>query len=136
MAHDIFIVKDFRKPYWEVEGTINFGEIDYFQWSSLIFREFHIKTYSEYQAEGNEPDTYHKYFSKQLSEVRFPLIARIRDFWEDTQFLNVEVDGLAAEIIELRKIVRLEEARQFLDNLLSACKIARAENAGIITVAD
>jgi len=138
MSHEIIIVKDLTKPYWENKDAIYFGSINDSQWESLFFEEFGFKTYLTHTSQGGTSESYDEYFTQQVSFLykKYPLIARFLDFYESAAFTTNEIEGLIGEIETLRPTVMFENAGKLLDQLLGASEIARKSGAGFLTSPD
>ena len=138
MSLEIILVTREDVPYWEDSRAVHFGDIDPYEWESLLFKDSNIMTYFEFTAEDRDGETYDDYYSNLISEMeaKFPLIVRVKDYYKDAVFLNSELSGLIQEIESLKKVVRYKESRDFLDQLLGASKAALNSNAGIRLVAD
>lgn len=138
MAREIIIVKDTSKPYWEQDGTFTLGGVNPAEFGSLFNKEFDIKSIFEYIAEGGDRQTYQNYYSKQicLVEEKFPLIARAKDYYEDARFSKDEIVGLIKELLSLKKIVRFEKSKRYLDQMLATSEIALSNDSGMQIIAD
>jgi len=136
MALEIMIVKNASKPYWEDPDAFLFGEIDPVEWESFFFNDLDIKRYTEYNREDSE--TYEEYYASRISslEKKFPLITRIRDYYEDAFFSKQEVSGLINEILSLQNVVEGKQSVNFLNQLLAAGEKAIRHDSGITLVAD
>ena len=130
------IVKNVSKPYWEDPETFLFGEIDPVEWESFFFNDLDIKRYTEYNQEDSE--TYEEYYLRRISsfEKKYPLIIRIRDYYEDALFSKQEVSGLINEILSLQNVVEGKQSVGFLNQLLAASEKAISRDSGIKLVAD
>ena len=137
MALDIYIVgKGF--PNRENKETIDFANVDAFEWASLFFEDLGIKTYSEFVKVGGTPEFYGSYISEQYAKLQenFPMISRMKDYYDDAFFSKDDIGELIQEIDSLEGFVKRQLSKNFLSQLLSACVIAQKNNAGIVLIAD
>lgn len=138
MSLEIIITKNESKSYWEDEEAEYFVDINPNEWECLFFKEFNVLNYLEYTAEKRDPKTYRAYYLVQISllKAKFPLILRIKDYYEDAFFSKSEINGLIQEILSLKPVVKRKESRRFLDQLQLASEKALKNNAGMKLVAD
>lgn len=138
MALDIIIVSDESKPYWEDSKALRFGDVDPTEWESLMFKEFNIMTYFEYLAKGVNPQTYLDYYAEQISllEGRYPMISRIKSYYEHASFSEDEVQKLKIEMESLKTAASREKSKRLLCQLIKACDLAIRNNCGISLIAD
>jgi hypothetical protein len=138
MPLEIMIIKDVSKPYWENPEVIRFGDISPLDWESLFFKDFEIKSYLEDAPEARDQRAYRDYYSKKISFLneRFPLIVRIKDYYEDALYSKYEIKELIREILSLEDIAKSQGSIRFLHQLLKACEMAVNNDAGIVLAAD
>jgi hypothetical protein len=138
MALEIMIVGDVSKPYWENEKLLRFGEIDPHEWESLFFIDLGVMDLTEYSAKTGGIQSYEDYYSERISQLqkKFPLLVRIKDYYQDAFFSPDEIDGLRREIASLRDIVKQQESINFLNQLWEVSDVALKNNAGVQLAAD
>jgi hypothetical protein len=137
MALDIYIVGE-ERPNLEGKNNFFFGHVDPREQVSLFFDDFGIKTYLEFVEAGGTLESYEKYESEQYVQVqkKFPMISRIKEYYDDAFFLKDEIAELMREIKSLENFVKHHLSKNFLAQLSSACEMAQKNNAGIALIAD
>lgn len=138
MALDIMIVKDVSKPYWEKDDAFLFGEVEPSELTSLFFTDFDVMNCDEYAKKIGEIKSYDDYYSERISQLqkKYPLLVRIKDYYEDAFFSPGEIEGLRREILSLKNTVTQQKSINLLDQLLEACEIASKNDAGLELLAD
>jgi len=138
MALDIILVKNESVPHWEDEESVHFGSIDPYEWESLFFTDFSIETYFEFAKENEDLQRYDTYYSEKIDSLqkKFPMITRIKDYYQDASFSAKEIEELTQEILLLKTIVKRQKSKNLLKQLLGACEIALKNGAGLTLVAD
>jgi hypothetical protein len=138
MAFDIVIVEDDLSPDWGGKGCVRWGEVDPYEWESLFFNDFEIMTYWEFSEKKGNLQNYDDYFSGQIALLaeKYPMITRIKDFYQDAVFFKDEIEHLLQEVESLKSTVKYGESKLFLDQFSRASKLALEKNAGIRLLAD
>jgi hypothetical protein len=137
MALDIYIVGE-EFPNWEGKSSFFFADVDPYEWESLFFKDLGIKTYLELVETGATPESYEKYISKQYVKLQedFPMISRIKEYYDDAFFSKDDIKKLIQEINLLERFVKYQPSKNFLSQLSNACEAAQKNSAGIILIAD
>ena len=137
MALDIHIVGE-EFPNWEGKSSFFFANVDAFEWESLFFKDLSMKTYLEFVEAGGNSESYGDYVSEQYAKLQenFPMISRIKEYYDDAFFSKDDISELIREIKSLESFVKHQLSKNFLNQLLSACEMAQKNNAGIVLIAD
>lgn len=138
MALEIFIVGE-GFPDWESKSSFFFADVDPREWASLFFKDFGIKTYLEFVEVDETPESYGKYISEQYAKIQenFPMISRVKEYYDDAFFSKNEISKLIQEIKLLESFVKYQLSKEFLSQLSNACEMAKKNNAaGIALIAD
>ena len=138
MSLEIILVTREDVPYWEDNEAANLGEIDPTAWECLLFKDLNIMTFAEFKEADHDPNTYANYYSDRIRclVTKYPLVLRIKDYYQDAFFPAGDLKDLAHEIQSLGEIVNSEKSRALLNQLLSAVDAGLKTNAGIRLVAD
>lgn len=137
MALTIHIVeKEF--PSNQDKSTIDFGYFDALEQLSLFFKDLGIKTTTEFVESGGDRDSYWNYLDEQylLLEKKYPMIYRLKEYYEDAFFSKEEIGELTHEIETLAGLVKHQLSKNLLNQLLNACKIAKENQTGLVFLAD
>src|SRR5687768_1808762 len=99
MALEIVIVKGDFEPYWEDPEAMHLGYVNPVEWESFFFKDLGIKRYTEYVE--SDLQSYDDYYSTKISmlEMDFPLISRVKDYYEDAFFSAKEIPGFIQEVL-------------------------------------
>ncbi len=137
MALDIVFVKDNSSPYWANAGVMD-GEIDPVEWETLFFKDFEIKTRFDHLEESGDGESYDEYYSNRITQLekRFPLLSRMKDYYEDAFFSANELVALSSEIQAARSLAKSDRAFGLLNKLQGAVDIASRNGLGISLIAD
>lgn len=72
-----------------------------------------------------------------LVDGQFPLINRLRDYYEDARYATEELDALAQEVDRIKLLFsESESVVQQLDSILRACAKAQRDQLGIWVYCD
>jgi hypothetical protein len=138
MSLEIILTSNTSVPYWEDARAIRIGAVDPYGWESLFFKDFGVKSFTKYASEGENAEAYVVYYSRRMSslEKHYPLVLRMRDYYEDAFFENSEMESLLSELHSLRQSVTREESNRFLDQISKACELAIQDRASLQLIAD
>ena len=120
------------------EAGIPRGDIDPSAWENLFFKELNIRTIFDYIAEGEDPKTYEDYYSDRVAELKskYPLMSRLKDYYEDAFYGAHELQELADEMSALKKIAVDQKSLSLLDQLATVVSEAINTNSNIMIIAD
>ena len=136
MGLDLAIYQEsvFRQ-FGTVEHTdISFG-ID--EWAIFFYQELSVPKPTPYDR-GVDADLFYRNERSiwDAALVEFPKLARINDYYSDTEFAPGEVQNLFDECMIVRSRLNEPLAISFVNGLITGCEEAIPLNRGLILLAD